>query len=261
MCGACVVLASCEAGPQSWQPPPHGVGFDYQIGGDYPLPPGVGIVTRDWFAGGSAFGAYSICYVNAFQTQPDERDVDRPDETEHWPPDLMLATVPDDPDWEGERLIDLSTPERRRRAAAWVAPMIDRCASAGFDAVELDNLDSYTRFGALPFGQDEAVAYAELLADHAHRSGLAVGQKNTPELAEGTSRALIGFDFAVAEECGAHDECDDYVAVFGRDVLVVAYDDADLTAACAATEGLVAVVRRDVGLVPAGEPGYVRATC
>ena len=59
----------------------------------------------------------------------------------------------------------------------------------------------------MPFGQAEAVAYAELLADHAHAAGLAVGQKNTPELGAAISLDVIGFDFAVAEECGVYDEC------------------------------------------------------
>ena len=31
--------------------PPANAKFDYQIGGDYALPPGVQIVSRDWFAG------------------------------------------------------------------------------------------------------------------------------------------------------------------------------------------------------------------
>jgi hypothetical protein len=44
--------------------------------------------------------------------------------------------------------------------------MVDACAAKGFQAVEFDNLDSWTRFdgtdleGQVPFGRDEAVAYA-----------------------------------------------------------------------------------------------------
>ena len=54
-------------------PPPANAGFDYQIGGDYPLPKGATVVSRDWFEGHAAGPpAYSICYVNAFQTQDDE---------------------------------------------------------------------------------------------------------------------------------------------------------------------------------------------
>ena len=70
--------------PPTWSPPPAGAGVDYQIGGDYPLPEGVTVVARDWFAGSAPEDAYSICYINAFQTQDDEHDVDRPDERSAW---------------------------------------------------------------------------------------------------------------------------------------------------------------------------------
>ena len=62
-------------------PPPANAGFDYQIGGDYPLPDGVTVVSRDWFASEAAEApACSICYVNGFRTQANEAGVDRPDE-------------------------------------------------------------------------------------------------------------------------------------------------------------------------------------
>jgi len=53
-------------------PPPTGTDFDYQLGGKAPLPANVGIVVRDRSAK-PAKHAYSICYVNGFQTQPDEK--------------------------------------------------------------------------------------------------------------------------------------------------------------------------------------------
>ena len=68
-------------------------------------------MSRDWFAGEplDAADTYSICYVNAFQTQPDEDGVDRPDERSNWPAELVLVELGDDPNWEGEYLVDLST--------------------------------------------------------------------------------------------------------------------------------------------------------
>ena len=56
----------------------------------------------------------------------------------------------DDPHWGGEYLVDVSTAGKRRRAADWVAQMTDGCASKGFEAVEYDNLDSWTRFDGTP---------------------------------------------------------------------------------------------------------------
>ena len=156
-------------------PPPVNAGFDYQIGGDYPLPEGVSVVSRDWFSGEAANEpAYSICYVNAFQTQADESGVDRPDERSNWPKRLILSELGDDPNWGGEYLVDISSAKKRRRAARWVGPMIDACGRKGYEAVEYDNLDSWTRFDGtplarrVPFGKSEALAFAELLADRAH---------------------------------------------------------------------------------------------
>ena len=80
-----------SASAPSFSPPPVNAGFDYQIGGDYPLPEGVSVVSRDWFSGRAADEpAYSICYVNAFQTQADEPGADRPDERSNWPRRLVL---------------------------------------------------------------------------------------------------------------------------------------------------------------------------
>ena len=115
--------------------------------------------------------AYSICYVNAFQTQANERGTDRPDERSNWPRKLVLNKLGDDPNWGGEYLVDISTGSKRKRAARWVGQMIDGCAEGGFEAVEFDNLDSWTRFDGtplakrVPFGKREALAYAKLLGD------------------------------------------------------------------------------------------------
>ena len=53
-----------------------------------------------------------------------------------------------------------------------------------------------------------AVRYARLLTARAHEADLAVAQKNWVELGERGPR--IGFDFAVAEECGRWRECAGY---------------------------------------------------
>ena len=51
--------------------PPANAKFDYQIGAAYTPPSGVKVVSRDRTASPAA-GLYNICYVNVFQTQPDE---------------------------------------------------------------------------------------------------------------------------------------------------------------------------------------------
>ena len=55
---------------------PQGNGkFDYQLGGAYTPPSGTVTVVRDRTAAIAA-GLYNICYINAFQTQPDKADTD-----------------------------------------------------------------------------------------------------------------------------------------------------------------------------------------
>jgi hypothetical protein len=273
--GTLGVVVSHPAGAQSpgasappvWAPPPVHAAVDYQIGGDYPLPDGVTVVSRDWYAGRAPDDAYAICYVNAFQTQDDEDDVDRPDERSAWPADLVLLELGDDPNWGGEYLVDISTPERRMTAAAWLEPMIATCADKGFEAVELDNLDSWTRFRdtpmdtRVPFDEDDAIAYAELLADLGHAHGLAVAQKNTVELPADVARERIGFDFAVAEECGHWDECQGYVDVYGDHVIAIEYEAADLETTCRGFGDRISVVLRDVDVGTPGSDTYQYARC
>ena len=232
-------------------PLPANAGFDYQIGGDYPLPPGVSVVSRDWFSGQAAADpVYSICYVNAFQTQADESGVDRPDERSNWPRRLVLNRLGDDPHWGGEYLVDVRDRARRRRAARWVAQMTAGCARKGFEAVEFDNLDSWTRFdgtplaGRVPFGKREALAYARRLVGRAHALGLAAAQKNTADVTRAQSRR-VGFDFAIAEECARYDECDRYRRVYGRRVIEIEYRRRDFRKACREQGSDISVVLRD----------------
>jgi hypothetical protein len=272
-CGLATILVTlaCTGGAfgthTSWKPPPVNAMFDYQIGGDYPLPPGVSVVSRDWFIGTAPTGVYAICYVNAYQTQNNEPGVDRPDERSNWPADLVLSRLGDDPNWGGEFLIDISTKAKRVRAAHWVEQMVKRCAAKGFDAVEFDNLDSWTRFDGtplakqVPFGRADAIAYAELLVDLAHRYGLAAAQKNTVELPRRVSRQLIGFDFAIAEECGRWSECQGYRNVYGDHVIVIEYRVKDFLKTCRQFGSRLSVVLRDVNVTAPGSKTYRYRAC
>ena len=247
--------------------PPPNAKFDYQIGGDYPLPPGVQVVSRDWFIGSPAPGAYSICYVNAFQTQDDERGVDRPDERSNWPAKLVLSRLGDDPNWGGEYLVDISSAAKRARAADWIQQMIQGCADKGFDAVEYDNLDSWTRFdgtpvaGRVPFGKEQAIRYAQVLTKRAHLLGLAVAQKNTLQLTRHQSRDRIGFDFAIAEECGRYRECEGFRERFGNHVIDIEYRRRDFRWSCAHVGKQLSVVLRDVNVTRPGSRTYRYAAC
>ena len=239
--------------------PPAGARADYQLGGAYRLPTGVRIVSRDR-TDAPASGAYSICYLNAFQTQPQETPWWR---SRH--PTLLLHTLAGrevhDPGWPGEVLLDVSTAAKRTVLASIVGHWIDGCAAKGFAAIEPDNLDSWTRSQGL-LRSTQAVAFARLLVARAHLRGLAIAQKNTSELApQGRG---IGFDFAVAEECQVYAECGAYVAAYGREVIEIEYSDngpSAFRAACAARAGRVSIVYRDRQLTMPGDPAYLYAAC
>ncbi|MFF3994327.1 endo alpha-1,4 polygalactosaminidase [Streptomyces cyaneofuscatus] len=229
--------------------------FDYQIGGAYTPPAGVKALSRDRGAK-PVRGLYNVCYVNAFQTQPDAMD--------WWQkknPDLLLrdgsGKPVNDEAW-GEALLDTSTSAKRTRLAKIVGGWIDGCAKAGFQAVEPDNLDSYERSGGRLTKAHNA-AFAKLLATRAHAAGLAIGQKNTTDLLG--QRKSIGFDFAVAEECGRYDECADYATAYGNRVFVIEYTARDFSKACSAAGAKLSVVLRDLDVRPAGRKGYVFRTC
>ncbi|MEV0776508.1 endo alpha-1,4 polygalactosaminidase [Streptomyces sp. NPDC050428] len=247
------LLTSPSAGASAAAPPPpvH-AGFDYQIGGAYPPPAGVGVVSRDR-EDSPAGGLYNICYVNAFQVQPDELD--------EWEPDLLLrdanGDVIIDEEWD-EAILDVSTSGKRDRIAAKVNGWIDGCANSGFQAVEPDNYDSYERSRG-QFGSSAAMAFITLLSQHAHDRGLAIGQKNTADLAE--FRDDTGLDFAIVEECGEYEECDSFTEYFGDNVIVIEYTSKGLATACAGWRDTLSIVRRDMDVVPAGSSGYLRQTC
>ena len=234
---------------------PPGAAVDYQLGGSYEPPAGVTVVTRD-STEKPADGLYNICYVNGFQSQP---GVD-------WPADLLLVDASGDPvideNWPDETLLDISTDTKRQDAARLIFASIDTCAASGFDAVEFDNLDSYTRSGDL-LTLDDAVAFATILTDHTHELGLVAGQKNTGELGA-RGKDEIGFDFAVVEECDQFEECGSFTDVYGDAVIDIEYTD-DLRRpfdeVCADEATPASTILRDRDLTPVGSPDYVYERC
>jgi hypothetical protein len=233
---------------------------DYQLGGAYPPARGVTLVTRD-LTDVPARGVYSICYVNAFQSQPELRTWWL---TRH--PTLLLRTakgrIVTDPGWPGEMLLDTSTPAKRASLAAIMGVWFTRCAKAGYRAVEPDNLDSWSRStGRLTLRQN--AAYAALLSARAHALGLAIAQKNDTDML--SLRSTTKFDFAVTEECQVYAECTAYTRVFGRHVIEIEYTDnggrANFAKACAARGSSISIVYRDRNLVARGSARYAYAAC
>ncbi|MEV3933270.1 endo alpha-1,4 polygalactosaminidase [Streptomyces sp. NPDC053728] len=238
--------------------PTPGMGFDYQIGGGYTPPDGVRAVSRDR-EDRPVNGLYNICYVNAFQTQPGA--------LEWWQgahPGLLLRDADGelviDEGWD-EVLLDTSTPAKRTQLTQIVGEWIDGCAESGFQAVEPDNLDSFERSqGRLTKAHN--AAFATALAARAHSEGLAIGQKNTTDLLG--RHDVIGFDFAVTEECAQFDECDAYAEAYDDRVFAVEYEgegDVGFDEACSAWGEDISLVLRDLDVLPAGEQGHVYRSC
>lgn len=243
--------------------PPAAGSFDYQLGAAYALDGGLDVVVRDATADPAA-GAYNVCYVNGFQTQPGEAGL--------WldgNEDLLLHDAAGelvvDPDWPDEYILDPSTERQRERILGLLGPVLTGCADAGYDAVEIDNLDTWTRFtepGTGLIEQEDALALAGSYVDLAHESGLAIGQKNAAEAT--TAARELGFDFAVTEECAAYAECAAYTRVYGEHVLQVEYTDnlpESFDVVCDDPDRGPLTILRDRDLVGPDDPAYAYEQC
>ena len=271
---------------------PANVKWDYQIGGAYAPDTSVGVVTRDR-SSTPVTEKYNICYINAFQTQPDNAAhafwLNSEPSTASLGSSSVLIThcstdstrnalilrnssnLPyEDKDWKGEYYFNTTTADNRKALAEIVNGWIDECKSKGFNAIEPDNLENFARSSRL-ITIDNNLDYAKLLAVHAHDLNLAIGQKNGGSELGSQGKDKAGFDFAIAEECQKFNECNAYTNVYGNETLEVEYVDPDaddqgrsiFDAACKARGSKISVIFRDVLVVPPGsdEEEYVYEEC
>lgn len=241
------------------RPLPTTGGFDYQLGGAYEPLVGIEIIARD-ATEPSDPRRYSICYVNGFQTQPGEGT--------DWLKDHPDAVLMDgdgnpvtDPNWPDEYVLDPGTPAQRAEILTVIGPVIDGCAVDGFEAVEIDNLDTWTRFDQI--AEADALALATMYIERAHTAGLAIGQKNAAEIA-GRGAQELGFDFAVAESCFVWNECELYTDAYGDRVLAIEYIDeidGSVDDLCASAERAPRTIIRDHNLTTPDNPDYYFASC
>ena len=256
LCLAAALIGASSASAAA--PPPVHAPFSYQIGGAFSPEPGVAIVDRDRHDSPAA-GAYNVCYINAFQSQADEH---------RWwlshHRSLLLFRhrhAVNDGEWN-EQLLDTSTARKRAGLGRIIGNWMAGCAKAGFNAVEPDNLDSWSRSqGALTVHDN--LAFAARLTKRAHALGLAIAQKNAAEISARGRR--LGFDFAIAEECQAYSECASYTRVYGDHVIEIEYPDnggpAGFTKACNARGSQISIVYRDRDVLPAGQRGHLEQHC
>jgi hypothetical protein len=143
-----------------------------------------------------ATGAHAVCYIDA-GTWEDFR----PDAGAY---PALVQGLPNG--WPGERWLDI-------RATGVLLPIITtrvaKCAAAGFDAVDFDNVDGYVNRTGFPLTASEQLTFNLDLAAIAHEYGLSAGLKN--DLAQ-LSQLASTFDFAINEQCAQFKECDAYDA-------------------------------------------------
>ena len=269
---------TASAAPSVELPPANGT-FDYQLGGAYTPAAGVEIVSRDRLEA-PAPGLYNVCYVNLFQTQPDEPGQSKskpPYGTTSWwkkhHPSLLLRDSKKrlviDKGWN-EALFDTRTASKRAALFKIQKAWISGCSTAGFDAVEPDNLDVHLRSKKL-LTASKASAYLKLVIPYTHKIGLAIAQKNASGLFSGRGPGG-GFDFAIAEECERYAECGDY-GQYGDLLYEIEYTDENPVIsrggvkktvfewACFDRADRHSIILRDRDVRPAGTSGYVNQSC
>lgn len=248
---AALVPGSTPAEAATYSPPPAHAGFDYQIGGAYTPRP----VSR-WSAATTRPPPRRACTTSATSTPSRPSPAPRATGTTTCCCATRTATslrhrlgrgVPRHPH------------RRQARAHRRAGRHLDRrLRGQGLPGRRAGQLRQLHPRGDLLDAAD-AQGLIKLLAERAHADGLAIGQKNTVELAP--NRKANGLDFAVAEECGEWDECGDYTDAFGDRVIVIEYTAKGLSKACAGFGDELSIVRRDLDVSPKGSSGYVRETC
>ncbi len=123
--------------------------------------------------------------------------------------------------WDGEKFLDI---RRIDLLAPIMRARLDMIKAKGFDAVEPDNIDSYTNNTGFDITEQDVINYCKWLAEEAHSRGLSIGQKNASELAP----QLVGtFDWILLEGAfqeGIEDEAKVYITN-NKAVFATEYDD------------------------------------
>jgi hypothetical protein len=204
--------------PWDWQlTEPIDLGVDAEVIDLHP-----DLVSKAGIAALKARGIYTICYITVGTLEKTAAD------SRAFPAQVVGKTYEDWPDEKflDIRRLDLLLPIMRAR--------FEECRAKGFDAIEPDNMDVHDNESGFPLTAADSVAYVRALAKEAHALGLAIAQKNVPDL----SRDLVGdLDFAITESCHQDEWCADMKPWFdaGKPVLDAEYDDRplDFPSACA----------------------------
>jgi len=211
-------MSETPTAPVNWWKPAAGLSWQWQLTGKLNLEQTADVWDVDLEVGQPVVdhlhgrGARVICYISVGSYENWRRDADQF-------PEVVLGK--DYEGWSGEkwldiRRIDLLAPIMRAR--------LDECARKGFDAVEPDNMEIYTNHTGFPLTYQDQLEYALWLAAEAHQRGLAIGQKNAPDMVKDLVEV---FDFAVTEDAfyyGWADDMSPYIAL-NKPVFAAEYTD------------------------------------
>jgi hypothetical protein len=105
------------------------------------------------------------------------------------------------PEWPDERWLN---PRRMDAFMPLIEARLDMCASKGFDAVELDNMDGFDNETGFAITRAEELAYVRAIAAAARDRGLRVIHKVAVDLVPD----LVGdLDAILLEDCVLYDQC------------------------------------------------------
>lgn len=217
------------ANPTEWWQPAPGLTWQWQLDGEFAQTdqPVDAYDLDGEFADADlvqelhADGIRTICYVNVGSLESWRGDAG------HFPHSVIGNVYPG---WEDERFLDI-------RQFDILAPIMQarfaQCAASGFDAIEPDNMDTWDTNTGFGLTREDAMRYARWLAETAHAHGLAIAQKNAPDL----TLDLVGtYDFAITESCAEDRWCDAMTPYLeqGKAVLAAEYTDVTSESALAA---------------------------
>lgn len=176
--------------------------WNWQLSGELDLSPVADVYVVDMFAQLQQesieplhnLGREVICYFSAGTYEPWRPDIELFDAFELGKPFLGF----DDENW-----LNINDPGIVRL----MVNRMDIAVAIGCDGVELDNVDGFVNDTGFNITQQDALVYTRVLANEAHKRGLAVALKNSVEL---VPDVVEYFDLLINEECFQYNECEGY---------------------------------------------------
>jgi hypothetical protein len=152
-------------------------------------------------------GGHAICYVSAGTAENFRPDYDKYVQFDRTH-DHSLIGKPFSGRFPNEYWLNINNGRGQRDfILRQLAARTRKCANAGFDAVEYDNVETYaqpTRVTGWKVSAHTQLIFNKALAKIAHDNGLSVGLKN--DLGQ-VPKLEPRFDFAINEQCFQYHEC------------------------------------------------------